>query len=146
MRSGDGPPRLGQQFGPDGISCGINDFPECSMTATRREFIVGASAAIAAANLPAHAADSADAQAEKLLSEFAEELMVDYPENATSLGVDVGARATLKSKLSDRSAAGQAAIAKRVADRLRRVKAIDTSRLSDATRIDVDVMRTAHEF
>lgn len=120
------------------------------MTTSRRDFIVGTGAAIAVANLPARAASSmavtGDAAAEKLLAEFAEELMVDYPESATGLGVDNGTRAALKSRLSDRSAAGQAAIAQRVAKRIERVKAIDTTRLGEATRIDVDVMRTADEF
>lgn len=115
---------------------------------TRRDFIVGTGAALAAVNFPAHAAESnaADAAAEKLLAEIAEELLVDYPENATALGIDTGSRAALKAKLSDRSAAGQAAIAQRVAQRLQRLRIIDMTRLSDAARIDVDVARTAHEF
>ena len=83
---------------------------------------------IAVANLPARAAGrDQDAAAQKLLAEFAEELLVDYPESATALGIDKGARAALKAKLSDRSAAGQDAIAQRVAKRLERMKAIDTS-------------------
>jgi uncharacterized protein (DUF885 family) len=117
------------------------------MTTNRREFIVVAGATIAAANLPAQAADAnADAAAKTLLNECVEELLVDYPESATSLGIDKGPRAALKTKLSDRSAAGQKLIAARVAQRLERMKAIDTASLSDATRIDLDVMRTAHEF
>jgi uncharacterized protein (DUF885 family) len=119
------------------------------MTASRRDFIVGTGAAIALANLPAGAQASqgaADKAAEALLDELAEELMVDYPESATGLGIDSGARAPLKARLADRSAEGQRAIAQRAAKRLERVKAIDTSSLSDATRIDVDVMRTSHEF
>jgi uncharacterized protein (DUF885 family) len=117
------------------------------MTTSRREFIVGTGAAIAAANLPvpALAADS-NASVEKLLADFAEELLVDYPESATGLGIDNGPRAPLKAKLADRSAAGQQAVAQRVANRLARLKAIDTKSLSEATRINVDVMRTAHEF
>ena len=116
------------------------------MTTSRRDFIVGTGAAIAIANLPARAAGDADGVAEKLVAEVAEELMIDYPESASSLGIDNGKRAALKSKLCDRSAAGQQAIAQRVAKRLQRIKAIDTSQLSEAARIDVDVMRTAHEF
>jgi uncharacterized protein (DUF885 family) len=73
-------------------------------------------------------------------------LLVDYPESATGLGIDTGARAPLKAKLTDRSAEGQRAIAQRIAKRLQRLKAIDTSKLSDTTRVDVDVMRTSHEF
>jgi uncharacterized protein (DUF885 family) len=116
------------------------------MTTSRRDFIVGTGAAIALAHLPARAASDADAAAEKFLAQIAEELLADYPETATSLGIDNGKRAGLKSKLSDRSAAGQESIAKRVKQRLERAKAIDTAHLSDAARIDMDVMRTAHQF
>ncbi|RPH51221.1 MAG: DUF885 family protein [Lysobacterales bacterium] len=117
------------------------------MTTSRRDFIVGAGAAIAVANVPARAARADDdAATQKLLAEFTEELLVDYPEGATGLGIDTGQRAALKARLSDRSAAGQDAIARRVAKRLERMKSIDASSLSEASRIDVDVMRTAHEF
>ncbi|HVF15490.1 MAG TPA: DUF885 family protein, partial [Steroidobacteraceae bacterium] len=117
------------------------------MPSNRREFIVSASATIAAVNLPAVAADTkTDTAAQGLLNEIAEELLVDYPESATGLGIDNGARAALKAKLSDRSASGQKAIAARIARRLERMKAIDVASLSEATRLDLDVMRTAHEF
>lgn len=116
------------------------------MSTSRRDFIVGTGAAIAVANLPARAAGDGDAAAEKLLAEIAEEIMLDYPETASSLGIDKDKRVALKSKLQDRSAAGQKAIAQHIAKRLERLKAIDTSRLSDAARIDIDVVRTAHEF
>jgi uncharacterized protein (DUF885 family) len=116
------------------------------MTTNRRDFIVGTGAALALANLPVRAAGDADGAAEKLLAEFAEELLVDYPETASSLGIDKDKRYGLKSKLTDRSAAGQQAIAKRVEKRLQRLKALDVSQLSEAARIDVDVARTAHEF
>ena len=116
------------------------------MTTSRRDFIVGTGAAIALTNLPARAADNPDAAAEKLVAEFAEEMLVDYPETATSLGIDKDKRVGLKSKLQDRSAAGQQKIAQRVAKRLERLKGLDTSRLGDAARLDVDVVRTAHEF
>ena len=118
------------------------------MTTTRRDFIVGAGAALAAANLPgcSSSASNGDAAARKLMDAIAEELMLDYPENATGLGIDTAARAALKTKLADRSAAGQATIARHVKQRLERLAAIDTTRLSDAVRIDFDVVRTAHEF
>jgi len=117
------------------------------MTATRRDFVLASGAALAASGISANAATSGqDAAAERLLAECAEELMVDYPESATMLGVDSGARATLKSKLTDRSAAGQQAIAARVARRLERLKAINSAHLGAAARIDMDVVRTAHEF
>jgi len=114
---------------------------------TRRDFVIGTGAALAASNLPAvNAATDRDAAAGALLAAITEELLVDYPESATQLGIDHGARAALKSKLTDRSAAGQGTIAQRVAERLKRLKSIDTAALGNAARIDVDVVRTAHEF
>ena len=116
------------------------------MTSSRRDFIAGTAAVIATlAHLRARAADGADSAVEKLLAEMAEELLADYPENATSLGIDAGPRAHLKARLTDRSAAGQEAIARRVAMRLERLRAIDASALDEAARIDLDVVRTAHE-
>jgi uncharacterized protein (DUF885 family) len=113
---------------------------------TRRDFMVGASAAIAAANLPACTRDPAKADVQPSLAEVAEELLVDYPESATGLGIDRDTRAALKGRLSDRSAAGQARIAQRVAARLQRMQSLDTTGLGESDRIDLDVMRTAHEF
>jgi uncharacterized protein (DUF885 family) len=113
---------------------------------TRRDFVIGTGAAIALSNLPAVNAAPANSAAGKLLEAITEELLVDYPESATQLGIDNGARAALKSKLADRSSAGQEAIAKRVAQRLDRMKAIDVSGLGDAAKIDFDVVRTVHEF
>ena len=112
----------------------------------RRDFIVGTGAAIALSNLPARAWADANADVDALLGEFAEELLVDYPENATGLGIDTGKRAHLKAKLADRSPEGQRAIAQRAAKRLARLKALDVSKLSEAARVDVDIIRTAHEF
>jgi uncharacterized protein (DUF885 family) len=114
---------------------------------TRRDFIVGTGCSVLAANLPASAAEvSQDTQIASELQAMAEELLADYPETATALGVDNGVRAALKGRLSDRSKEGQKGTADRVAQRLQRLRAIDTAKLSDAARIDVDVMRTAHEF
>ncbi len=114
------------------------------MTTTRREFMLATGAALAASRSFAQA--SSDGDAERLVAEIAEELLADYPESATSLGIDAGTRVALKSKLSDRSPAGQQAIAQRVARRLEKLRAIDTATLGDAARIDVDAVRTAHEF
>ena len=117
------------------------------MSPTRRDFVIGTGATLAASNLNANPNTARhDADAESLLAQFTDELLADYPESATMLGIDKEARAVLKSRLADRSAAGQEAIAKRVAKRLARLKSLDLGTLGDAARIDVDVMRTAHEF
>ena len=116
------------------------------MTTNRRDFIAGTGAVVAAlAHVRARAADSAESDVEKQLAGMAEELLADYPENATVLGIDTGPRAQLKSRLTDRSAAGQEAIARRVTGRLEKLRAIDGAVLDEATRIDLDVVRTAHE-
>jgi uncharacterized protein (DUF885 family) len=120
------------------------------MNTTRRDFVVASTAALAASRLSSATSNAqksgVDVSAEKLLSAIAEELLAEYPENATSLGIDNGARAALKSKLTDRSAAGQKAIATRAEDRLKRLQAVDVAKLGQGTAIDVDVVRTAHEF
>jgi len=114
---------------------------------SRRDFVIGTGAALAVSNLPAGSASPGNEKAaETLLGGITEELLVDYPESATQLGIDTGARAALKSKLTDRSAAGQKAIAQRVAQRLERLKSIDIAALGSAASIDMDVVRTVHEF
>jgi uncharacterized protein (DUF885 family) len=117
------------------------------MTTTRRDFVIASGLTLAASQIPVKAADSTgDPEAGRLLAEIAEELLADYPESAASLGIDKDQRKALKSQLSDRSPAGQEKIAGRARSRLERLKAIDTAKLGPAARIDVDVVRTAHEF
>ena len=111
----------------------------------RRELLLGAGALALTSAAPAGAFQDASASAEAALGGVAEDLLADYPENATSLGLDTGARAALKSRLADRSGAGQQALARRAAERLARLRAIDPAPLTPAARIDLDVVRTAHE-
>ena len=68
------------------------------------------------------------------------------PESATSLGVDTGARAALRSQLADRSAEGQQKIAAQVRQDLEKAKAFDVSRLSHATRTSIEVVRSAYQL
>ena len=74
------------------------------------------------------------ADAAKLLDQIGENYLRFAPESATSLGIDTGARAALRSQLADRSAAGQQKIADQVRQDLERVKAFDTSGLSTMPR------------
>ncbi|MDR1990712.1 MAG: hypothetical protein LBQ09_10845, partial [Acidobacteriaceae bacterium] len=85
----------------------------------------------------------ADADALALLDEIADNQLRLFPEGATSLGIDTGRRAALRSQLTDRSAEGQARIARQVRDDLQRVMAIETAPLLYATRTSVDVVRSA---
>ncbi|HEV7660370.1 MAG TPA: DUF885 family protein [Allosphingosinicella sp.] len=111
----------------------------------RRELLAGAGALAIASSLPAWAGQDAGVPVEAVPAGIAEELLADYPENATALGLDSGARAALKSRLADRSLAGQRRLAERAAARLARLRAIDPATLTPAARIDLDVVRTAHE-
>jgi uncharacterized protein (DUF885 family) len=85
-----------------------------------------------------------EADALAALDRIGEQLLKLFPESATSLGIDTGARAALRSQLADRSAEGQQRIANQVRQDLDRAKAIDTARLSHATRTSVEVVRSAY--
>lgn len=95
---------------------------------------------------PAAGAPPADAEknALALLDSIGENYLKHFPERATSLGIDTGARAALRSQLTDRSADGQKRIADTVRQDLDRAKAFDTNGLSHATRTSVEVVRSAY--
>ena len=95
----------------------------------------------AAAPVPA---GPAEAQALALLDSMAENLLRLYPENATTLGIDKGDRAPLRSMLTDRTGIGQQRIAQTIRADLARASAIDTSALSHSTRTSVEVVRSAY--
>jgi uncharacterized protein (DUF885 family) len=90
------------------------------------------------------ALSAADKAALKVLDEAAQNLLQLFPETATSLGVDRGADARLRSTLGDRSAAGQRAIAARLRRDLDKVAAIDTAALSHTVRTSIEVVRSAY--
>jgi uncharacterized protein (DUF885 family) len=115
------------------------------MSLTRRELLLASSAAAVLRAVPLRAAENA-AGAAAVLAEIAEALLRDFPENATDLGIDKGARAALKSQLTDHSAAGQRVVARHVAEHLARLRALDPAAMSDAEQLDVEVARTAFEL
>lgn len=79
----------------------------------------------------------------QFLEALAGELLEHSPESATSLGIDTGARAALRGKLGDRSAAGQASLAEVLRRGLQRAEAIADTGLDPATRTSVAVVRSA---
>ena len=91
------------------------------------------------------AASPDEAAALALLNSIADNLLILYPEGATGLGIDTGARAALRSELEDRSAAGQRHIAQVIASDLARAKAFDTSGLGFQMRTNFEVVRSAYE-
>src|SRR5688572_2653853 len=93
---------------------------------------------------PAASTAESEADAAALLDQIGESYVRFAPESATSLGIDTGARAALRSQLADRSAEGQQRIASQVREDIERVKAINTSALTHATRTTVEVVRSAY--
>src|SRR3954467_11946102 len=95
------------------------------------------------ASLPAPASGE-DTQALALLDDIAGNLLNLFPESATSLGIDVGARAGLRSRLTDRSAGGQQRIARQLRSDLDRLNSVPATGLSFSTRPSFDVVRSAY--
>ncbi|MFD1612213.1 DUF885 domain-containing protein [Sphingomonas tabacisoli] len=89
------------------------------------------------------AAEGADAQASRILDGITEQLLRDAPEQATGLGIDKGARAGLKSRLSDNSAAGRQRVAAHLRAGLEQLKPVKLDALSPAMRTNVEVVQTA---
>ena len=121
------------------------------MTFTRREALtlLGSAAALPLASgfAPREAwfpLMSNDADALALLDSVADNLLKLQPEAATSLGIDTGPRAALRSQLTDRSAEGVQRLAGQVRADLERVNALDTAGLSHAVRTSVEVVRSAY--
>ena len=74
---------------------------------TRRDFLIGTAAITSMTGISARAATGADGKAQAALADMAEQMLADYPESATGLGLDKDKRAALKSQLTDRSGPGQ---------------------------------------
>jgi uncharacterized protein (DUF885 family) len=114
---------------------------------TRRDLLAFSALAAASVTVPAWAADSsADAQAQKALDGITEQWLRDFPEAATGLGIDKGARAALKSQLTNRSAAGQAAIAEHLRAGLARLAPVKLDALSPVMRTNVEVVQAAFQL
>lgn len=80
-----------------------------------------------------------------LLNSIADNYLNAYPESATSLGIDTGARSGLRSQLEDRSAAGQQKIAATLKADLARANGFDISGLDFQMRTNFEVVRSAYE-
>src|SRR5688572_6145130 len=119
---------------------------------SRRQLLAAIASAAALPLMPGCARDGAqppaaapgDAEALTLLESIADNLLRLAHESATSLGIDTGGRAALRSQLADRSAEGQQRVAKQVRADLDRVNAFNTSALSHAARTSIEVVRSAY--
>lgn len=119
---------------------------------TRRDLLMTAAAAgfiVAAPGLSACRKRSSSDPAtdlKRLLEGFANELLNEYPENATFLGLEKGSHAKLKAQLTDRSAEGDARRARSCADRLDRLKTLDRKALSGLDAVNYDCVLEAHQL
>ena len=117
---------------------------------SRRALLAGTAAvgtaALASGLFPvaAYAQPVADGDADRkllaLFDAFFNEGVDESPEQATSLGLDKGARAALKGQLSDASRAGRDKRLARAADRLTRLQAIPRDTLNPNRQLDRDVV------
>jgi uncharacterized protein (DUF885 family) len=127
-----------------------------SHNVNRRGFLVGSSAASLCLALPAWAgqAGSADARLHALLIAQFEAQLARDPTQASSLGVDTGERAALRSRFPDWSAAGRDAARREIRSDLMALRALGRAGLSESGQINYDAAdfqlavndRLAHDF
>jgi uncharacterized protein (DUF885 family) len=116
---------------------------------TRREAVLALTAS--AATLPlvscrrAGSGGASDSDASKLLDSIGDNLLQLSPGSATSLGLDTGARAGMRSRLEDRSPAGQQRLSSLLKQDLARADAFDVAALSFPMRTSVEVLRSAYK-
>ncbi|HKU91758.1 MAG TPA: DUF885 family protein, partial [Sphingomicrobium sp.] len=118
------------------------------LTFTRREAVaaLAASAALPLVSCRRAGPAATDADASSLLDSIGENLLRLSPTSATSLGVDTGANAALRSRLDDRSPTGQQHLANLLKQDLGRAEALDVSGLSFPVRTSVEVVRSAYKI
>lgn len=116
----------------------------------RRHFLTASAATATVAALPAGAQkpaappaatkSPADARFHALLDTIFYDRISENPEGATRLGLDVGARAALRSQLNDESAAAQQRDLARAKADLAAIKQVNRAALSPAGQLDWDIL------
>ncbi len=121
------------------------------MKLSRRRLLQSSASAAAISLLPTACSKTPDAPVGgdynigDLLKGVTDQILSAYPESASSAGIDRGEYASLKSLLTDRSPAGQAAIKSDVRAKLADLKKVDTASLAPDQALHVDVIRTVYE-
>ncbi len=105
----------------------------------RREALL-ATAAASAIPLAAKSQTAEDARLNAMFDSFFQEGLRQHPESATQLGLDKGANADLKTRLSDESSAGIAKTKALTADQLSRMARIDRAALSADGKVNYDTV------
>ncbi len=123
------------------------------MTAIARRGFLGGVAATglgACTTMPARVAVGSGgatlAPSADMLARFAEQILAEYPENATTLGIDTGDRAGLRHRLTDRSPAGRARLAAAARSRLAMLRTLDLRDLDRPAALDSAVTLAAHDI
>jgi len=122
------------------------------LTFRRREFLGTAAAAgllagCKVATAPANgAAATQQGDLAAQLQGIADQILAEYPENATILGIATGNREPLNHRLTDRTPAGVAARTEGARKRLAALEALDLSDLGKPAHLDAAVARTAHQI
>src|SRR5689334_7639576 len=112
----------------------------------RRSFLATTAAgALAAAHPALGQGASEDAKLRAQLDSMFETLVDDGPQFATSLGLDKGKRAALKSRLNDNSFAAKQRRLERSRRWVAQLKAIDRTKLSTSSKVDLDVVLYSQE-
>ncbi|MDB5396207.1 MAG: hypothetical protein JWM91_3713 [Rhodospirillales bacterium] len=78
------------------------------------------------------------------LTAASEELLSEYPDDATFLGLDTGTRTALRSRLPDRSMEADATRAASCAKRLGDLKSINPAQLTGIDQVNLEVVTYAH--
>ena len=104
----------------------------------RRTLLAGMGMASAGLAMPAWGAESADARLDALLTRQFDQALIDDPTRAASLGLDIGARAGLRARFPDWSAAARTARDRRIDTDLAALHAIDRGALGDNARVAYD--------
>ena len=120
----------------------------------RRDVLLGGGALAALAGMPRlvtaaaqlGAPNAAESAAGAFLAETAEELLTEYPESASALGLDQDRRAGLKSRLMDRSPAGISRAAATASVRRKKLAAISREGLSAAMQLNLAVLDSAYRL
>src|SRR3982750_2575461 len=112
----------------------------------RRSFLATSAGAALLTAAPALAqAGSEDAKLRAMLDRMFEMQVDESPRRATSLGLDKGARAALKSQLDDNSLEARAKRLERTRARAAQLHTIDRAKLSAASKVDLDVVLYGQE-
>ena len=108
------------------------------MQTTRRDLLLGSAATGMLAAVPLRAQSAPAGKLAPLFDEFVQAQLRRNPEGATQLGLDTGANADLRAKLSDQSAAARATNKTETLAQLRRLEAVDRRALSADEQVDLD--------